>query len=465
MGTGENLSRERVSLSLRHPARRPCEGPDPTPSSGTPPQSRSTSVRLTVPLSVTLIISLLFPGCGDSPPQGDSPRDPTRLRLGDTVLVKNEFPSRVDTAEMVELTQITRRDGPEEFLLWGSSEMTVGWRGELYLADDSGIRVFSADGSRVRYIAGHGQGPGEMRFVTGMAVDSLGRLLAVDETNRRVAIQDTSGTVLDHWRLPDGRPDGGLRAITPIPGGQSLLAFFPLVEPPDWRQTFPRPVFLRLDRNGEILDTVFVPLRLHEDCPFEEDGRYNRGPLGDGRIRYVPKVTWTASRQGSVIFGCPTKYEFESIDPSGGVPRASLDKPAVKSNPEEIDWIMESMEKVAESVGRSWKWSGPLPPENLPYFSRILIGRYGRIWVWPEHPGTKQVVQGQEVWRPTWTGAFDVFEADGTYRGSVALPEGARFRSHPAVLDPFIAGDTVWLLRFDSLDVPAVSKMLVEWVK
>jgi len=82
-----------------------------------------------------------------------------------------------------------------------------------------------------------------------------------------------------------------------------------------------------------------------------------------------------------------------------------------------------------------------------------------------EHPGTKQVVQGQEVWRPTWTGAFDVFEADGTYRGSVALPEGARFRSHPAVLDPFIAGDTVWLLRFDSLDVPAVSKMLVEWEK
>jgi len=60
-------------------------------------------VRLTVPLSVTLIISLLFPGCGDSPPQGDSPRDPTRLRLGDPVLVKNEFPSRVDTAEMVEL--------------------------------------------------------------------------------------------------------------------------------------------------------------------------------------------------------------------------------------------------------------------------------------------------------------------------------------------------------------------------
>ena len=415
-------------------------------------------------LCICLTLSSLLGAC-DKRETRKEEAFPLRRQVADTTLVLNHYSDHPDTARMVELIQITKREGPADFLMWTVSRITVGWRGELYVTDDSGIRVFSPDGSSVRYIARNGQGPGEVLTVTGMAVDSLGRLMAVDETNRRVAVLDTSGAVIDHWRLPNGRPGYGLRAITPIPGGQSLLAFFPPVEPPDWRQKFPRPVFLRLDRNGEILDTVFVPLRLHEDCPFEEDGRYNRGPLGDGRIRYVPKVTWTASRQGSVIFGCPTKYEFESIDPSGGVLRASLDKPPVKSNPEEIDWIMESMEKVAESVGRSWKWSGPLPPENLPYFSRILIGRYGRIWVWPEHPGTKQVVQGQEVWRPTWTGAFDVFEADGTYRGSVALPEGARFRSHPALFDPFIAGDTVWLLRFDSLDVPAASKMLVEWEK
>lgn len=405
-----------------------------------------------------------FIGCQGHPPN-ETPDSALVRRIGDTTFVSNSFLGRPDTAEMVEVTRVIRTDGPEDLQLFSWTQLTVGWRGEVYVADPNGVRMVSPDGGEMRWVARRGQGPSEIRSVAGMTVDSSGHLLVVDEGNRRITVFDTSGVVLDHWPLPPGRTGYGLRALTPVSGGEFLLPFFPAIEGPTWERQFPRAIYLRLDDMGAVLDTVFVPLRLHENCPFEDDGAWSQSYLGDTRTAYFPKVTWMATREGGVTLGCPTQFEFESVQPSGQVLRVSLDKSPYPTPSEERDWFVRSIEESAEVTGRAWKWTGPPPPATRPFYSRILVGRHGRIWIWPELPSSKEIVRGRETWRPARTGAFDVFDPDGTFVGSVSLPEGAQYRgsTFEGLFDPFIAWDTVWIFRQDSLDVKYLSKMVIQW--
>jgi hypothetical protein len=158
--------------------------------------------------------------------------------IGDTVTVTTQRPVPVDTAHLAHVATFGRFDGPEEFVIAGVGAFTVGWRGEVYIVDD-GIKVFSPDGSEVRRFSRTGEGPGEVESVAGLEVDEGGRLLVVDHGNRRVAVFDKSGAVLDHWRLPYGRPGFGRSAIIPIPEKETLLTLNPLLDPEGGGTGFP----------------------------------------------------------------------------------------------------------------------------------------------------------------------------------------------------------------------------------
>lgn len=53
---------------------------------------------------------------------------------------------------------------------------------------------------------------------------------------------------------------------------------------------------------------------------------------------------------------------------------------------------------------------------------------------------------------------FDVFEADGTFLGSVRAPDGLS-----VFPEPVFRGDTLWALTRDELDVQRVVRYRVEW--
>jgi hypothetical protein len=181
------------------------------------------------------------------------------------------------------------------------------------------------------------------------------------------------------------------------------------------------------------------------------------------REQVLPKVQWAATRQGEIVYGCPATFELERISPDGEVLRIQLDKPPIIASEEERDWWVRGLEESASLRNPGWKWTGPSLPAERPFFRRILVGKLGRIWTWPGLPGEREIREGREVWISKKTGAFDVFEHDGRFLGSVRLPEGARFRPFPGMYDPFIVGDTVWIFRQDSLDVKYLSKMVVRW--
>lgn len=299
-----------------------------------------------------------------------------------------------------------------------------------------------------------------------MEVDEAGRLLAVDPANVRVAVFDTSGAVLDHWRLPYGRAGRGRLAIVPIPEGQTLLYLNPPLIAGEAPRPFPRPIYVRLDRNGEVGDTVFAPARMTEECPTLDDPYFGRGFWRDLREPFVPKVKWTAGRNGEMVLGCPAEYQIDRVQPDGRVIRILHERDPMAETMEARTAFVESSERSAAARQAGWRWQGPLPPEQKPYYHQLIVGRNGRLWVWPGYPRESyQVAEfpGQTYWRERTTGAFDVFEQDGRYLGPVLLPEGAAYEWYSGYEAPFFAGDTVWLVRRDSLDVQYIDRMIIEW--
>lgn len=402
-------------------------------------------------------------GCGDLTHLGEL-GFVTVQEIGDTTILTTQRSETLDTAHLVQVARIGRFDGPEEHLIMFVEAFAVGWRGEVYVADE-GIRVFSPDGSEVRRIARRGQGPGEVGVVTALEVDENGRLLAVDIRNRRVAVFDTSGAVLNHWRLPYGRPGYGRSSLVPIPGSQTLLYLNSPLDPSAGPQVFPRPIFVRLDSTGAILDTVFAPVRLTEGCPTLDDPHFGGTPQ-DVREAMFPKVKWTASRSGEVVLGCPAEYEIDRVQLDGAVFRISHEREPITEPSEVRRAFVENIERGWERRGLDRKWKGPEPPEQKPYYHRMIVGRGGRLWVWPGHPREpyhSPDFPGRTFWAEPMTGTFDVFDSDGRFLGPVLLPDGAQYEWRLPYEEPFFAGDTVWIVRRDSLDVRYVDRMRIEW--
>lgn len=411
-----------------------------------------------------LVASILWAGAACSPSAEREAAPPLdSLQIGDTLVLRTVRPSEVDTARLTFLSRIGRMDGPEEFLISGWVHFTVGWRGEIYVADDAGVRVFSRDGKTVRQIARRGQGPGEVRNVEALAVDDLGRLLVVDHTNRRVAVFDTSGSVVDHWRLPYGRPGKGQPSIRPVPNGETLLLLNPPLNPNGEPMGLPRPIFQRVNHDGVVLDSVWAPERYSVGCPYPDDPHFSAGLWQDRRELVFPKVKWTATREGEIVIGCPAQYWIDRIQPGGSVTRVSHARAPLMASGEERSSFVQGTEETQRRLIPGWNWTGPEPPVEIPYFQKVLVTRDGRLWVWPGRHRERVVVNGNEGWVEPRTGGFDVFDTTGAFLGVAPLPDGAEYRWYSGFDDPFIAGDTIWLVRRDSLGVPYVDRWFVEW--
>jgi len=382
--------------------------------------------------------------------------------VGDTTVVTTRRPATLDTARMTRTARIGRGDAPGDFLLMSVPAFTVGWRGEVYVAGE-GIRVFSPDGSGVRRIASSGQGPGEVANVTGMEVDGLGRLLALDLENQRVATFDTSGAFLAHWPLPHDRLLYGRQAVVPVPEQGTLVGMHPPVTPGG--SGFPRPIFLRLDSAGTIQDTLFAPARFRRGCT-PDDPHFKGGLWQDFREPMFPKLKWTAGRTGEIVYGCPSEYVVDRLQPDGSLLRIVHQRDPMVEPPEVRSSFVEVYEIFNSRGGNDWSWRGPEPPERKPYYHRLIVGRHGRLWVWPGHlrqPVPNPMPPFSDVWVDPRTGTFDVFDPEGRFLGPVQLPEGITYQWHPGTQAPFFAGDTVWMVRQDSLNVHYIDRMEIQW--
>lgn len=395
-----------------------------------------------------------------------------REQLGDTLHVHSRAPIHRDTATLREIARIGVAEGAEREMLNDVSAFVELPDGRIVVADDAGLRAFSAGGEYLDLVARPGEGPGEVGFVTGLAATPDGKLLAVDLGNRRINVYRRNGE-LDHWPLPPGMAGNGRNSIVVTRDGEIYVAFNPPLPSNSAPARYPRPIFIELGSDGTATDTLYAGTRFTRRCPTLSSAAWRAGYYEDLREPYFPKVKWALSPSGVLALGCPSEFEVDLIQNDGSVLRITRDAEPVMASAEERQAFVDghTFSRNRSGYFERWSWEGPQPPERRPAYDRMVFGKEGALWIWPAQPSTRRDVperftrQGAPsvTFDISTAGAFDVFNASGEYVGAVRLPDDVPYEPFPGRADPFIRSDTLWAIRYDSLDVPYLTKYVVEW--
>lgn len=228
----------------------------------------------------------------------------------------SDKPDPGQSSILLETLRIGESEGPDDYTFDDINVFTVDQTGAIYIFEVRGeLKKYSPSGEFVGVIGPRGKGPGEVDYVTGLAVLPDGRLVAYDPGNRRLNIYSPDGRSIDHWPAPEGRPSYGRNALVATHHGDLYVGLNPRIPRDNTPLVFPRPTFARLGEGGQVLDTVFVPMRFTEGCPILSTSYFRAGFYEDLRGSYIPKVKWALSPLGYLVAGCPADYRFELLTP------------------------------------------------------------------------------------------------------------------------------------------------------
>jgi hypothetical protein len=389
----------------------------------------------------------------------------------DTIVRTVQRPLHTGVAALVEELSIGVEDGAEEYMLGEIADIALGRDGSIYALDRQVpvIRHYDAQGKYIRSIGRRGEGPGEYRSVSGLAVAPDGRLLVWDTGNWRINVYSPSGDAITQWLTPSGSGGSSMatyaRAISVDNAGR-IVTRKVIFNAEDIRN---RPtVWLRFRPDGRVLDTLRAPH--FTDVP-ELMATSGRATVTRG-VPFMPQRLVALSPLGAFIAGYPDRYAFEIHQPDGSVISIRRQvKPEPVSRSERANARREVEERMRQT-DPTWSWNGPDIPDVKPFYADLQVALDGRIWVaiLPEvstRIGSTTSGGGMgpsRAPRPRPQGPpppdprpalYDVFEPDGQYLGQVQVP--ARVSSVVR------RGDTVWAVAFGEDDVPRIKRYRIAW--
>jgi len=405
-----------------------------------------------VPLGIGLALAV-FAGCEKA-----SNETVLRTTVGDTTVVENIAALIPDTATLEFVRRYGRPSGSLEQTFFRASVPVADSLGRLLVHDaDRGIKRFGVAGAFLNWVARSGQGPAEVGHVIGLAVGPDGTVAVRDVGNARIALFRAEGEPVRSVRDPGGRRYGE-DAVVFSHDGTLWVGFRP-----GWGRNgeigFPRAAYLKVDESGAFTDTIVVPERYTEDCPALSHRDYAVGFWEDNREPWVPKVEWTLGPDGARAFGCPASYELDVVRSDGSVLRISKAWQPIPITDEE-----KAQLSTYPTLPRTL-------PDTRPAYARIILPGDGRVWVWPNQPPELVPVPEEfayatdrsHTYRIAERGAFDVFDRNGRWIGSVRLPEELHYSGFPTEPPVFIRGDTIWGVTVDELDIEYVTRYQVVW--
>lgn len=297
-----------------------------------------------------------------------------------------------------------------------------GW-GNVYVSDFSAARlwIFSSAGEFIGPLGRKGQGPGEFRAPTGIAIDRNGYLY-----------------VRDTYRITRYRPDSIRRRTTQL--DETFLG------PPnaDWRSTratrFDRAgrlyypghrwqgdgtatrFYLRFVPGRRDVDTLFVPRYSNEPQltahvrTSERGGRMLPGLSG---LPFASRPVWDVTIAGNLISGDGKTYTLQETDSAGRVVRTLRRTVAMERIPSrEIQESTAALEHRLDSIAAFLDRVQGMPeevrerriPTTFPAYMAVYTPPDGSVWVrrWPVN-GRRETI-------------FDVFSATGVFSSTVVLP-------------------------------------------
>ncbi len=314
------------------------------------------------------------------------------------------------------------------------SGVAVDSWGNVYVSDFSAARIwlFDSRGRFVRSLGRQGQGPGEYRAPTGIAIDSSERLY-----------------VRDTYRITRYRPDPTVRRIDQID------QIFPGPPNADWRSTratrFDRAgrmyypghkwladgtalrFFVRFVPGHRELDTVFVPRYSNEPqltAHVRMTERSGRMLPGLSIVPFATRPAWDVTTNGSIISGDAKTYLLRESDTTGKILREyRRTTPLEKVSEREFHESTTALERRLDSVSAFIRNVRGMPPEvrdrriprTLPAYVAVYSSIGDSVWVrrWPSS-GRKETV-------------FDVFESSGRFVCTVVLPRAVAIEPSPVL--------------------------------
>jgi hypothetical protein len=375
--------------------------------------------------------------------------------VGDTIIVRTEHGSVWGSPpRLEEVVRIGALEGSDEYVFGRIAAVVVAPDGRIYVLDTQvpAVRVYDRAGRHVLSFGRRGEGPGEMRQPTGLALLPDGRVLVSDPGNARVVVYSPDGEALDAWRIPGGffsndqirvTDDGRAYVLTLLSelGSPEMISGLVLTGP-----------------EGTAADTIIAPT--WDFQPPTLTAQFQQGEnrsMSLANVPFAPVTTWTLLPDGQVAGGVSTRYAIDVARAHGRTLRIERNAAPVAVAPDERSYHQHRTTTNLRRTDPNWRWSGPPIPDTKAPFSNVRADADGRLWVRvatageivppserPEpQPGS---APGPEPWREPL--AFDVFETDGRFLGTVTPPR--RFTLHGA------RGDRLWGTVLDEYDVAYV---------
>lgn len=407
--------------------------------------------------AVVLILGMAavaaFTGCDSA---ADDSAGTTREVVGDTTIVRSAGPGPWGEAELVEELRIGELAGADEYTFGRIGGLAVHEDSSLYVLDSQAleVRVYSADGAFQRRFGREGEGPGEFRQPLGVAFLPDDRLVIRDYGNGRINVFATDGTFLDDWSIPTG-----FFTTSPMFVDDVGHVYVDIIADRSTPGSF-RTGLLQLDSTGAVVDTMRRPFADHTPPSLVAENVSGSGrSVARTSVPFWPVAVTTLNRSGEFVGGIADVYRLTTWHRDGTALRIEREVPRVPVDAAEAATAVERTTRGMRNTQADWKWEGPQPPAQKPFYRQVHVAGDGRLWVQtsqparrvPPEPDAEPDAQGRpplDQWpEPV---VYDVFEADGSFLGTVRTPERFTLLA--------MRGDHVWGTVRDEYDVQYVTR-------
>lgn len=308
------------------------------------------------------------------------------------------------------------QEGPPELLFERILAVRLLEGGGIAVADQgaSTVRVFGADGSRVAEMGGEGDGPGEIRYLSGFQVMGRDTLVVYDPDTRRLTRFGTDGQLLGTDALRDQGPDSFL--------GRTSTG--------DWLMRWVDQEAFDRTASAPAADPMVIG-RFGPDGSFQGiAGRHpgmvrQRNESFSGPVPFSPFPHAVVLRDSLVVTN-GARPRLDVLGDSGRVVR-TIEVPLANPDRERARRALDSV--FAEGPAERRERAARLPEAGwelpVPAIAQVLLGPDHRLWLKAFDPARDSWMTGGGFGRASG-GRWLVVDPQGEAVATVDLPSDLR---------------------------------------